>query len=178
MELVKRWYNGYNYFGEKLYNPFDILLFVSKNYEFRNYWWGTGNPKFLIDKLKEENYYIPELENSIISEETLDAFDVDYIISFVHNDAGVSYTITYMHKYKAKTIGVVFGREMKEDFVNTLKENGIEAYFVRAFHNPMPMVVTLKKILLLVEYSNQHHEQAYPNFQQIFFFLKLHPIFP
>ena len=36
---------------------------------------------------------------------------------------------------------------MKEDFVNTLKENGIEAYFVRAFHNPMPMVVTLKRIL-------------------------------
>ena len=79
LELVKKWYNGYNYFGEKLYNPFDILLFISNSYEFRNYWWGTGNPSFLIEKLKEENYYIPELENAIISEEELEAFDVEYI---------------------------------------------------------------------------------------------------
>ena len=79
LEMVKKWYNGYNYFGEKLYNPFDILLFISNNHEFRNYWWGTGNPSFLIDKLKEENYYIPELENAFISEEGLEAFDVDYI---------------------------------------------------------------------------------------------------
>ncbi len=79
LELVRKWYNGYNYFGKPLYNPFDILLFLSKDHEFRNYWWQTGNPSFLIEKLKEENYYIPELENALISEETLEAFDVDYI---------------------------------------------------------------------------------------------------
>lgn len=79
LELVKRWYNGYNYFGRPLYNPFDILLFLSKGHEFRNYWWQTGNPSFLIEKIKEERYYIPELENALISEEALEAFDVEYI---------------------------------------------------------------------------------------------------
>ena len=79
LEMVKMWYNGYNYFGEKVYNPYDILLFISKGYEFRNYWWSTGNPSFLIDKLREENYYLPDLENASISEEGLDAFDVEYI---------------------------------------------------------------------------------------------------
>ncbi len=79
LDLVKRWYNGYNYFGEPLYNPFDILLFLSSGHDFRNYWWQTGNPSFLIEKLKEENYYIPELENALISEEVLEAFDVEYI---------------------------------------------------------------------------------------------------
>ncbi len=79
LDLVKRWYNGYNYFGKPLYNPFDILLFLSKNHDFRNYWWQTGNPSFLIEKLKQENYYIPELENDLISEEALEAFDVEYI---------------------------------------------------------------------------------------------------
>ncbi len=79
LKLVRRWYNGYNYFGEPLYNPFDILLFISKGFEFRNYWWETGNPSFLIEKLKEENYYIPEIENAIITEEALSAFDVEYI---------------------------------------------------------------------------------------------------
>jgi len=79
MELISRWYNGYNYFGEKLYNPFDILLFISKKFEFRNYWWSTGSPSFLIDKLREENFYIPALEGARISEEELDAFDMDRI---------------------------------------------------------------------------------------------------
>ena len=79
LELVKRWYNGYYYFGEKVYNPFDILLFISKGLEFRNYWWNTDNPNFLITKLKESNYYIPQIENAIISEECLNAFDVEHI---------------------------------------------------------------------------------------------------
>ena len=79
LELVKKWYNGYNYFGDTLYNPFDILLFISKSHEFRNYWWSTGNPSFLITKLKEENYFIPEVENAEITEERLESFDIDYI---------------------------------------------------------------------------------------------------
>ncbi len=79
IELVKRWYNGYNYFGKPLYNPFDILLFFSNNGAFRNYWWQTGSPSFLIELLKKGDYYIPELEYSEVTEEVLNAFDVDYI---------------------------------------------------------------------------------------------------
>jgi len=79
LEKVKRWYNGYNYFGDKVYNPFDILLFLSNNKEFRNYWWSTGNPSFLIDLLKEKEYYIPSLLHYVASEEILNSFDVDHI---------------------------------------------------------------------------------------------------
>ncbi|MDZ7697288.1 MAG: ATP-binding protein [Deltaproteobacteria bacterium] len=79
LDLVKRWYNGYYYFGERVYNPFDILLFISKGLEYRNYWWNTGNPSFLIKKLEEGNYSIPQIEEAVISEESLDAFDVEYI---------------------------------------------------------------------------------------------------
>ncbi len=79
LEMVKRWYNGYNYFGRPLYNPFDILLFFSNNGTFRNHWWQTGSPSFLIELLKKGNYYVPELEYSEVTEEVLNAFDVDYI---------------------------------------------------------------------------------------------------
>ena len=79
MDKVKQWYNGYNYFGDKVYNPFDILLFISNRFEFRNYWWSTGNPSFLIDMLKTQNYYIPELENFTANEEILNTFDVEKI---------------------------------------------------------------------------------------------------
>ncbi len=79
LEKVKRWYNGYNYFSEPIYNPFDILLFISNKCEFNNYWWESGNPGFLIEKLKEQKYYIPDLEEITVSRETLNAFDVDNI---------------------------------------------------------------------------------------------------
>lgn len=79
MEQVKRWYNGYNYFGKPVYNPFDILLFISNNCEFCNYWWETGNPAFLIAKLKEQQFYVPDLENLIAGRETLNSFDVEHI---------------------------------------------------------------------------------------------------
>jgi len=27
MEELRDWYNGYHYLGDKVYNPFDVLLF-------------------------------------------------------------------------------------------------------------------------------------------------------
>jgi len=79
MDLVKLWYNGYSYLGKKLYNPFDILLFLSNHKTFSNYWWQTGSPGFLIEILKRKQSYLPELENTSVSEELLNTFDVDRI---------------------------------------------------------------------------------------------------
>lgn len=79
LKRVKQWYNGYNYFGTPIYNPFDILLFLSNSNQFRNYWWQTGGTKFLVDKLSEGNYHLPNLENITVSEETLNTFDVEHI---------------------------------------------------------------------------------------------------
>jgi len=79
LEKVKKWYNGYNYFGEPVYNPFDILLFFSKGGEYNNYWWETGNPSFLIEILKQGKHYLPDLENIEVSREVLNAFDVGQI---------------------------------------------------------------------------------------------------
>ncbi len=79
IEELKRWYNGYNYLGEPVYNPFDILLFFAKNKRFNNYWWETGNPSFLIQKLKEQPQFVPDFETKLVTKETLDAFDIEHI---------------------------------------------------------------------------------------------------
>lgn len=73
---------GYDYLGGKenqVYNPYDILLFIDNHCEYENYWWGTGNPSFLLQKLKELNYYIPDLENIVASKEILETFDIENI---------------------------------------------------------------------------------------------------
>jgi hypothetical protein len=79
LDEVKRWYNGYNYFGEPIYNPFDILLFLSNGCQFSNYWWETGNPSFLIELLKKGKYHIPDFENTDIDQSVLNSFDIEEI---------------------------------------------------------------------------------------------------
>ncbi|WP_297888526.1 AAA family ATPase, partial [Sulfurihydrogenibium sp.] len=77
-EEVKRWYNGYNWLGEPVYNPFDILLLFDKK-EFRPYWFETGTPTFLIKMFQKNQYYLPDLENLEVGEEILSNLDIDYI---------------------------------------------------------------------------------------------------
>ena len=76
LDELKKWYNGYNWLGEEVYNPFDILLYL-KNKDFRNYWFETGTPSFLIKMLQERRYYIPDIESIKASESIIGSFDVD-----------------------------------------------------------------------------------------------------
>jgi hypothetical protein len=78
-QQLKDWYNGYQFLGEPVYNPYDILLFISKQYAFRNYWFETGSPSFLIKLFQQRQYFLPDLEDIEVGEEILDSFDVDNI---------------------------------------------------------------------------------------------------
>ncbi len=75
---VRRWYNGYSWLGEPVYNPFDILLFL-RNFEFRPYWFETGTPTFLIKLLTERKFFIPELEHLEVGEELVESFEIETI---------------------------------------------------------------------------------------------------
>jgi len=78
-DKLKEWYNGYSFNGEKIYNPFDILLFISKGLVYDNYWFSTGTQAFLIKLLKEGNYFIPRLENLVTGKELVDCFDIENV---------------------------------------------------------------------------------------------------
>ncbi len=79
-DTVRHWYNGYNWTGsETVYNPYDILLFISEGMKFRNYWFETGSPSFLLKLFQKERYFLPNLEGIQVTEEILDSFDVEQI---------------------------------------------------------------------------------------------------
>ncbi len=75
---MRRWYNGYSWLGEPVYNPFDILLFLDAG-EFRPYWFETGTPTFLIKLLLDRKFLVPELEEVEVGEALLESFDIETI---------------------------------------------------------------------------------------------------
>jgi hypothetical protein len=75
---VRRWYNGYNWTGEAVYNPFDVLLLFDTR-QFNPYWFETGTPTFLIELLARRQFYTPTLSHLVTSMELLSCFDVDDI---------------------------------------------------------------------------------------------------
>ena len=75
---IRRWYNGYNWRGTSVYNPFDLLLLFDRR-EFRPYWFETGTPTFLVDLLAQRHAFTPELGQLVAMESLLSTFDVDQI---------------------------------------------------------------------------------------------------
>ncbi|MFC1239051.1 ATP-binding protein [Treponema vincentii] len=66
LAALKQWYDGYLFHpaGEGMYNPYSVLnAFDDK--EIKSYWFGTGTPTFLVNYLKEANYYIPDLDGNV-----------------------------------------------------------------------------------------------------------------
>lgn len=78
LEEIKYWTNGFRWLGESVYNPFDILLFLdSPSKDFKNYWFETGTPTFLIDLMRKRKYYIPGIEKIKASEKLIGSFDIE-----------------------------------------------------------------------------------------------------
>ena len=49
-DMVKKWYNGYRFFSEPVYNPFDVMLYL-RNRMFKPYWFEIGTqtrPLFIV----------------------------------------------------------------------------------------------------------------------------------
>jgi hypothetical protein len=78
MKELKEWYDGYNFLGEKVYNPYNVLHYLDKR-DFQNYWFETGTPSFLIKLIEKRKFPIPDLENIEISKEILNSFDINSI---------------------------------------------------------------------------------------------------
>jgi len=77
-ELIRQWYNGYNWLGTSVYNPFGLLMLFDTR-TIRPHWFETGTPTFLIKLLRERQQFTPDLSRIVASESLLSTFDVDRI---------------------------------------------------------------------------------------------------
>ncbi len=72
---IRSWYNGYSWDGKQtVYNPFSILNFFD-NENFKEYWFTSGSPKFLIDLLKEKRFF--NLNNLTVPQRVTDSYEIE-----------------------------------------------------------------------------------------------------
>jgi hypothetical protein len=72
---MKIWYNGYSWDGiSRVYNPFGTLNFLADG-RFQNFWFATGNPRFLIEQMREKEMY--NVENVEVSNILLERYDLE-----------------------------------------------------------------------------------------------------
>jgi hypothetical protein len=122
-EQIKKWYNGYSWDeGISVYNPFSLLNFFMKG-KFKNYWFETGTPTFLINLSKKQHLY--DFENIKVEAMGLDAYDIEnlrliplmfqtgYLTIKEPEDMGI-YTLSYPNE------------EVRQSYLNMLANNYIQ----------------------------------------------------
>ncbi len=77
MEKLKEWYDGYNFLKDNMYNPYNILLFIQKGKKYKNYWFESGTPTFLINWIRENGINIKNFEELKVGELFFNKFDID-----------------------------------------------------------------------------------------------------
>jgi len=80
LKELERYYNGYRFTKRdvRVYNPFSVLMAL-KHKDFKNYWFETGTPAFLVNILKERDYPIANIENLQMDEQIFSVFDIECI---------------------------------------------------------------------------------------------------
>ncbi len=120
LDKLKEWYDGYNFLKDNVYNPYNILLFIQNGKRYKNYWFESGTPTFLINWIKENGVNIKSFENIRVGYDFFNSFDIDdlditslmfqsgYLTIKKYNPDREQYFLSYPN------------REVKESFINRL----------------------------------------------------------
>lgn len=73
---IRTWYNGYSWSGDdRIYNPWSLLHFLADG-TFRQYWFESGTPTFLMKLIRQQERPVTDFENTQASEALLNSFNI------------------------------------------------------------------------------------------------------
>jgi len=77
---IRHWYDGFCFSkaGVHIYNPFSLLMLLDMQ-DFRNYWFETGTPTFLIRLIRSQKYDVRELEDLQVNELAFSSYEIDHL---------------------------------------------------------------------------------------------------
>lgn len=175
LQKIRWWYNGYSWnVHDLIYNPVSILYLLAKGM-FRNYWFSTGTPTFLVNVLKQHNIEVSELEGKQVSDILLNSYDIDRIDVAVllfqtgylsirnicENDYGVQYTLDYPnHEVKEAFLTYLF----EEFTVRNKRDTQIAAHQLRGclqHHDLEGFITTMRSLFAGIPYTLHLQQEAY-----------------
>lgn len=76
LDKLRARYDGYHFEEntDGMYNPFSVLNTLARSC-YRDYWFETGTPTFLVDLLKMHNYRLPNLTEEGVSGDVINSVD-------------------------------------------------------------------------------------------------------
>lgn len=122
IDKLRMRYGGYHFEknSEGIYNPFSVLNTLAKH-RYKNYWFETGTPTFLIELLKEHGYRLPDLSKEQVSANVMSSMDSSF-----PNPIPVIYQSGYLtikgydERFKKYQLGFP-NKEVEEGFLNLLQ---------------------------------------------------------
>ena len=77
LEGLRLWYNGYSWDGKTfVYNPFSLLSFFLDS-SFKNFWFATGTPTFLVETIRDKGILPEEIEAKEVDDTFFQKFDIE-----------------------------------------------------------------------------------------------------
>jgi len=78
LQELKKWYDGFRFCpgADSVYNPVSVGKFFEQGCKFKNYWFSTANPSYVIELLKLNDITAVDVEGATLSESSFDTFDV------------------------------------------------------------------------------------------------------
>ena len=76
---IKAWYDGYRFHEEasRVYNPVSLAEFFTKRFEFKNYWFTTGTPSFLLELIMKSKFNLERSFEAPVGGSFFNAFELD-----------------------------------------------------------------------------------------------------
>ena len=120
-EKLRLRYDGYHFSPDAggMYNPFSVLNTFARM-EFGSYWFETGTPTYLVELLKNNDYQLESVNNTVVGIEALggvDAVDTDPIP--VIFQSGYLTIKDYDSEFDLYTLGYP-NKEVEEGFIKFL----------------------------------------------------------
>ncbi len=121
IDKLRMRYGGYHFEknSEGIYNPFSVLNTLAKH-RYKNYWFETGTPTFLIELLKEHGSRLPDLSKKQVSAIVMSSMDSSFPnpIPIIYQ-SGYLTIKSYDERFKKYHLGFP-NKEVEEGFLNLL----------------------------------------------------------
>jgi len=126
-EKLKNHYNGYSWDGKHfVYNPFSILSFFD-TFLFKNYWFATGTPTFLVNILKKTGVLIDTYERMCVGGTFFEKYDIGTM--GIDNISSLLFQTGYL------TIKEIAGDDYILSYPNREVRNAFLQYLLEGFSN-------------------------------------------